>query len=557
MLYNVIVFAVAVSAAAGYDIVYVESPNEELNGDEFMVGQFFQGTQETPEGSVVYEKAGGQFGRNNYLPDGSNIAHHTFVEYGQSTGDELPPLLSSGFPINNFQPPPVRNHFLTAHDGRSTGDGLLSSGFPISNFQPPPVRNHFLTEHDGRSTGHERLPSKSDINNIQPPQVRRRIRTEHNQQPSGSGLSPKNSKIGNSQLAPDGSLILRNLNVPLNETPGERKIIALDPVSDEIYLMEENNGQSQKDSSPDKSSRNLFLAKFRNNQPQGTGSSPHGSDRGSESSNSSKAGGAQPAEEEYLLVEKESDPSTRSESLPAGSQQDTNQLSKGENMLMEKASKAVNESILPNDAHCRPGEKFPYYCNNCTCNASGKGAACTRKLCPIGAFNPDGSLKVKTKPSQTYATVKYVQTHENWTSANRSEIPPQSIVRHGYFTEEHTAADGSKRKEHTVMGYVHNNGKSGFTKGSGSQPQRAVEHVQTTKSSVSSANRFLENPYLIVNRFDPVPVQGFPGLSILGKIQSSGKLISTKEYDNHRYRSLGTAHVPRPVSARGSASRQD
>ncbi|XP_015122112.1 pacifastin-like protease inhibitor cvp4 [Diachasma alloeum] len=54
----------------------------------------------------------------------------------------------------------------------------------------------------------------------------------------------------------------------------------------------------------------------------------------------------------------------------------------------------------PSKTPCEPGKKFMYYCNQCACSPDGKGAACTKMMCPPGLFNEDGSLRVPTPPRE-------------------------------------------------------------------------------------------------------------------------------------------------------------
>ncbi|XP_015122187.1 pacifastin-like protease inhibitor cvp4 [Diachasma alloeum] len=56
----------------------------------------------------------------------------------------------------------------------------------------------------------------------------------------------------------------------------------------------------------------------------------------------------------------------------------------------------------PANSPCTPGSKFNYYCNQCACDADGKGAACTRMACYPGLFNEDGTMnKVETGTMNT------------------------------------------------------------------------------------------------------------------------------------------------------------
>lgn len=46
------------------------------------------------------------------------------------------------------------------------------------------------------------------------------------------------------------------------------------------------------------------------------------------------------------------------------------------------------------DKQCEPGKPFKYYCNTCSCSASGTVGGCTRMACNEDLWNEDGSRKI-------------------------------------------------------------------------------------------------------------------------------------------------------------------
>ncbi|XP_063986889.1 uncharacterized protein LOC135167534 [Diachasmimorpha longicaudata] len=502
--YNVIVFAAAIAAAGGYHTIVTRNRDTPLDMGQFIIKRFVEDTDETPEGSHIFMKVDSPFPEDAHLPN--------------------------MFRLNNRQYSPMEQHVFTEYYNQPAGDELIEDGDEIDGSQFPPEARSFHQHEGDQSVGNGFLTNECDIYDIIPLQKRvpflsERIPTD--EVPAGNRPSPKITKVSG-PLASDVKIVLRNMNVPIDEGSSGRKIIAVKPVNDDIYLVEEENSESPEDSSRRGLGKKLALVKFpllkieKNPPPQPTDSQPT---------------------EEPILVVKEHDQPTNNNHSPAGSQKDTDQPMLEEKQSIEHAFIPLNESIFPNDGDCQPGTRFPYYCNNCTCNSSGKGASCTKKLCVTGSFNRDGSLKIKPEPSQAYAFLKYVESHGNRTSSNSSK-EPQAVIGHGRFTKEIIDADGSKRKESTLLGYLITNESSGSPKQPDSHSQEIGNDVPTTKNTINFANECKADPYLIVKPMKPTKILEYPNLSIIGKLESTGNLIPPENYNNHNYERVGTFYRP-------------
>ncbi|XP_043286815.1 uncharacterized protein [Venturia canescens] len=59
--------------------------------------------------------------------------------------------------------------------------------------------------------------------------------------------------------------------------------------------------------------------------------------------------------------------------------------------------KARENHLIFEGMTCEPGQRFPDYCNTCSCSLTGVGASCTNRICPYELYNRNGSFKTITR----------------------------------------------------------------------------------------------------------------------------------------------------------------